>query len=503
MAGRPLPGGDDMIGELGRLLSTALSRDGAILDQWAGRTPFNVLRAQAANIRDRLLAGRLYPDEPVHVAIGNRATDIACILGVWEAGGVVVPFHTSALPATVNRLAAMTQARFVVDAGTVEELSTTPPSKRSLLRGAALVILTSGSTGMPKGVVLAHDRLNGKLDVLTRLLGFTAADHVVLPLQLTFIYGLWVALLTLSTGATLYLMPRFSPDSLRSYMDDGATVLAVVPSMLRTLLPDSTLFNKFPRLLLTGGETLGAHLRYAVRDIWPETNLVDLYGLTETGSCDFSLSSASAITAAGSIGFPTEGIKFRIADSEQGLAGIGELQICTPFGMLGYLDDPTLTSAAFADEFFRTGDLARVRPDGLVELVGRSKEIVSRGGNKIAPQEIDQILCSHPAVAGALSAGIPHPRLGETLYTIVVLKADTELTATELRHWLSERLERFKLPDTLSIEACLPVGSTGKASRALLREIAIARSEARELDPENGTGGVVGKASFCRDRRSG
>jgi long-chain acyl-CoA synthetase len=299
----------------------------------------------------------------------------------------------------------------------------------------------------------------------------------VLPLQLTFIYGLWVALLTLGAGATLSLMPRFTADSLPSCMDDGATALAVVPSMLRTLLSSDALFSKGPRLLLTGGETLGAHLRHAIRDLWPETNLVDLYGLTETGSCDFSLSSASAITSAGAIGFPTEGIKFRIAESEQGLSDIGELQICTPFGMLGYLDDPALTSAAFADEFFRTGDLARVRPDGFVELAGRSKEIVSRGGNKIAPQEVDHILCSHPAVAGALSAGVPHPRLGEAIYTVVVLKADTDLTVTELRHWLSERLERFKLPDTLSIEAFLPVGSTGKASRTLLREIAIARSE--------------------------
>ena len=472
-----------MTGGLGRLLRDALSRHGAILDGVGGGTPFDVLRAQAASIHGQLRAGGINPDEPVHVAIGNRAADLAALLGVWEAGGVAVPVHVSALPVTVARLSALSRARFAVDAGAVNELAEMAPPHRTLLKGAALVISTSGSTGLPKGVVIGHERLLGKLDVLDHLLCITPGDQVVMPLQLTFIFGMWVSLLTLRSGATLSLMPRLTADALPSHMKAGVTVLTMVPSMLRTLLSAGALIGKGPRLVLTGGEALGAHLRQAIRESWPETNLFDLYGLTETGSCDLCLSSASHTTADGSIGLPTEGVRFRIGGSEQGISGVGELQIYTPFGMLGYLDDPTLTTAAFSDEFFRTGDLARVRPDGFVELVGRSKEIVSRGGNKIAPQEIDHLLCSHPAVAGALSAGVPHPRLGEALYTIVVLKADVDLTITELRQWLSERLERFKLPDTLSLEASLPTGSTGKASRVLLREMAITRSKIGQRFP--------------------
>jgi len=143
--------------------------------------------------------------------------------------------------------------------------------------------------------------------------------------------------------------------------------------------------------------------------------------------------------------------------------------------MLGYLDDPELTDASVKDGFFLTGDIARIRPDGFVELVGRSKEIVSRGANKIAPQEIDDLLCSHPGVVAALSAGVPHPRLGEALYTVVVPGNDVTLAPQDLRQWLAERLERFKIPDVISIEDTLPTGSTGKASRALLRDLAIAR----------------------------
>ena len=105
------------------------------------------------------------------------------------------------------------------------------------------------------------------------------------------------------------------------------------------------------------------------------------------------------------------------------IAADGELQIRTPFGMLGYLDNPSPTAASFQDGYFRTGDLARTRPDSRVELTGRSKDIVSRGGMKIAPLEIDNLLCEHPAVAAALCVGVPDERLGETIHAAIVVHA--------------------------------------------------------------------------------
>jgi acyl-CoA synthetase (AMP-forming)/AMP-acid ligase II len=134
--------------------------------------------------------------------------------------------------------------------------------------------------------------------------------------------------------------------------------------------------------------------------------------------------------------------------------------------MLGYLDDEPLTASAFSGGFFRTGDIARLRPDGRVELVGRSKEIIVRGGNKIAPLEIDNLLCAHPEIAGALCAGVPDPRLGEAIHAVVVLKPGSRLTGEALRRWASERTERYKVPDAIHVREALPVGNTGKASRS-------------------------------------
>jgi long-chain acyl-CoA synthetase len=136
--------------------------------------------------------------------------------------------------------------------------------------------------------------------------------------------------------------------------------------------------------------------------------------------------------------------------------------------MLGYLDDEALTVASFSEGYFRTGDLARMRPDGRVALVGRSKEIIVRGGNKIAPLEIDNLLGSHPGVAAALCAGVPDPRLGEAIHAVVVLKPGVELTGRALRQWALERIERYKVPDVIHIRDALPLGSTGKASRSAL-----------------------------------
>src|SRR5204862_6100843 len=127
------------------------------------------------------------------------------------------------------------------------------PPDRAVLRDAALVLLTSGSTGEPKGVVIGHRRLAGKLAVLDRLLEIRSNDVVLSPLHLTFIFGLWVSLLTLMKGAQLVLVPKFTGDAIGHGLA-GSTVLAGVPSMFRALLADSTVPAPNPRMVLTGGE---------------------------------------------------------------------------------------------------------------------------------------------------------------------------------------------------------------------------------------------------------
>jgi non-ribosomal peptide synthetase component E (peptide arylation enzyme) len=168
-------------------------------------------------------------------------------------------------------------------------------------------------------------------------------------------------------------------------------------------------------------------------------------------------------------------VEYRIVDANgrpvtSGTAG--ELCIKTPFGMLGYLDGPNLAAGSDRDGYLHTGDQARLRPDGRVEIVGRLKDIIARGGNKIAAAEIDALLARHPQVTGALCAGVPDVRLGEAIHAIVALVPGSRLTPQELRHWAAGQTEKFKVPDVIYIRNALPTGRTGKLNRAAVARLA-------------------------------
>lgn len=469
-----------MSGALAEILSDALKPAGRAIDSTSGETQrADSLLALADRVRNALAERHVAPDEPVHVSIGNRPADLGALLGVWQAGAVAVPIHASAAASTIARVQRISGAQFLLDGDRHAAIGAVPPPDRALLRDAALVIFTSGSTGEPKGAVIGHRRLADKLAVLDRLLSIAPNDVVLLPLQLTFIFGLWVSLLTLMKGARLILAPKFTEGAMARGLAE-ATVLAGVPSMFRTLLMHRDITAPKLRAMLSGGEVLAPALAQAMARFAPAA-IHDLYGLTETGSCDFHLDPADQPQGLGTIGYPTAGVTFRIARDGAAVAAgeTGELQIRTPFGMLGYLDDPALTAAAFDGGYFKTGDLARLTADGAVALIGRAKDIISRGGNKIAPLEIDNLLAEHPDIAAALCAGVADERLGEVIHAVVVPRAGARLNTGELRAWLLARTERFKVPDVFHVRDALPSGSSGKADRRAVALLAAQRSNRR------------------------
>jgi acyl-CoA synthetase (AMP-forming)/AMP-acid ligase II len=467
-----------MSGALAEILRDALKTAGHAVASTGGESQQgDSLLALAERVRRALADRNVAPHEPVHISIGNRPSDLGALLGIWQAGAVAVPIHALAAPSTIARVQRISRARFLIDGDRLDAIGDESPPDRALLRDAALVIFTSGSTGEPKGVVIGHRRLAEKLAVLDRLLNIAPNDVVLSPLQLVFIFGLWVSLLTLMKGARLILVPKFTADAMARGLAE-TTVLAGVPSMFRTLLtyPQITVPQVAApklRVMWSGGEVLAPALAHAMGRFAP-TAIHDLYGLTETGSCDFHLGPAGQPHGFGTIGHPTERVVFRIAKDGAAVAAgeTGELQIRTPFGMLGYLDNPALTEASFEGGYFKTGDLARLTADGAVALVGRAKDIISRGGNKIAPLEIDNLLAEHPDIVAALCAGVADERLGEVIHAVVVPRAGTHLDTSELRDWLLARTERFKVPDVFHVRDALPSGASGKADRRAVAQLA-------------------------------
>jgi long-chain acyl-CoA synthetase len=432
--------------------------------------------AGAHAVRESLQQARLLPNEAVHVRVSNQPHDLVAYLGVWLAGGVVVPVHRSSPPGAAAHVLTRTRARFEWDAG-LQVLADPPPQPRKILDGAALVVFTSGSSGMPKGAVLSHRAFAGKLAAIQRLLGFGAGERTLLVLNITFSFGIWVALLTLLHGGTLLPRERVSAAAfLDDLRDNAITRVAVVPTMMRSLIldvPPARLHfeGRDLRQVLIGGETLGKTLGEALRALFAPADLIDIYGLTETSTCDFFLMPADAERYAGCIGRPSPGVRYRIAQD-------GELWIASPYLMSGYLYEAALQPVR--EGWLATGDLAHEREAGVVEIGGRKKELIYRGGNKVAPQEIEFACSAHPKVAAAIAVGRPDERLGQRIHALIVPR-EPGLAPAELRSFLRDRLERYKQPDVLYFAAELPAGRTGKADRGRFAEM-LQRGELKAVE---------------------
>jgi long-chain acyl-CoA synthetase len=353
-----------------------------------------------------------------------------------------------------------------------------------MLEGGALVIFTSGSTGTPKGAVLSHAAFHGKLLQNQRLLQAGADTTTLLVLNDTFSFGIWVALMTLMQGGRVETVGRFEPRTFVEVLhEQGITFMGVVPTMIRSLfgtLDRDALIAAGRRIsaagrlqrVVIGGEPLGRQLSAELRDFIAPAELYDIYGLTETSTCDFVLLPKDYPAHPGSIGKPFDGIRCRVvaADGEACAPGVtGELQLQTPYIMSGYLGDDDLTRAAFTDGWFRTGDLATSDAQGFVDIVGRLKELIFRGGNKITPLEVERALLRCEGVAGALVTGMPDPILGQRIHALLVARPGVRLSAVALRQALSGHLERYKTPDAFYVADALPTGRTGKIDRGQLQ----------------------------------
>lgn len=450
---------------LGALLESALAQSPAVLEGYLGESLVGIdMVARANAIAKALRRFGVLQDELVLLLIRNQPLDIVGYLAIWLTGGVAVPVHAETLKENIEALRQRTGARFAIRSGEIEPWSSDAPRTRQELSGAAIVVFTSGSTGKPKGVIVGHQALYFKLGVLSKLLTLRASDLVVVPLQLTFIFGIWVTLLGLLAGSRIVLVSKFAADA--AALLPSATILAAVPTMLRAIRArEDAIVAPLLRKILTGGEPLGPSLATSLGVLFPSASIYDLFGLTETGSCDFCLGPAGQPHGLGTIGWPTEGVEYRIVAGAEHSPGVGELQIKTPSIMLGYLDEPEMTANALDASYFRTGDLARQREDGLVELIGRSKDIISRGGNKIAPLEIDHLFAQHTSVIAAISFGVADERLGEALHILIVKKPGCSETEQTMREWAAGRIEKFKLPDAIHFCDTLPLGNTGKADR--------------------------------------
>lgn len=443
------------------------------IEEAAATISYDQLHTRAASYAEMLQRAGVSQSEAVIVPVANCADDVARMFGAWLAGCVAVPVHPATAGDSLDKIRAKCRAKHMLLEGGVVTSNETYSDKPALLEGAGLVIFTSGSSGEPKGVVLRHDRQYKKLLSSQQMMQLSGLTRFYMPLQLTFIFGIWSVLLTLYVGGTVVTPGKFEP---RSALEDLAakriTDAAFVPTMLRLMLAETTSATKPSDVrITTAGEFMDPSLSQRIVDTMAG-GIISIYGLTETGAADFFRMPDKSHDLA--LGKTAQGVNVRI-QSVGDDAGAGELQIHSPNGMVGYLDAPELTKAAYQDEYLKTGDLARRRTDGEIEIVGRLKDLISRGAVKIAPAEIDAALATHPSIATAVSVGIPDPVVGERIHIAVVARQGANVTAEEIKEWALKALGRHKGPDEVHLFREMPMGRTGKSDRLAVREAILAR----------------------------
>jgi long-chain acyl-CoA synthetase len=345
----------------------------------------------------------------------------------------------------------------------------------------SLILYTSGSTGRPKGAVFSHGALTfANHSWAEPVMGLTSDDIVLVGVPLAHSLGLNGGLLgPLLTGSTVVILERFTPEAvLAAIKNQHVTVLPAVATIFRRLL-NAPAFAESDVSTLRLAVSGAAPCPWELAQEWKErtgTRIVRGYGMTELFR-PLSFRADDPSDAPNAVGKALPGVEIRLAlDTSPSGNDIGELWIKSPAMMDGYLDAPDETAEVISAGWFKTGDVATISPEGYVQIVGRVRERILRGGYSVFPQEIEAVLTSHPAVAEAAVVAVPDADLGEEVAAFVSLKPVANVTVEGLLAHCRDHLARYKYPRQLQILPELPKGPTGK----ILKSALIAQAQADE-----------------------
>ena len=351
------------------------------------------------------------------------------------------------------------------------------PFRRASEADVALVLHTSGSTGRPKRVPLAHANLAISARNVAGSYALTAHDVAMCVMPLFHVHGLVASTLaTFFSGGTVVVPAKFNPLSFwRIARDHGVTWYSAVPTIHQLLLAragDPTAGRKPSgteklRFIRSCSAALPPSVMQALETAFGAP-VLEAYGMTEAAHQMASNPLPPAERKPGSVGRGTN-VEVSIMDAEGAHVARGtqgEVVIKGPNVIQGYENNPDANAVSFVDGWFRTGDRGYIDEDGYLHLVARIKELINRGGEKISPREIDEVLLAHPAVKEAVAFGVPHGTWGEEVAAAVVV--DRAVSEDDLLAYCRERLAEFKRPKQIFITDAIPRTATGKIQRGVV-----------------------------------
>jgi oxalate---CoA ligase len=468
---------------------------------------YQQLHAQTLIVAQALAALNIHPQDPVAIALPNSPEMAVMFLAV-AAYATCAPlnpnyreaeyeFYLSDLQpkALIMQSGVAEAARKVAEmqkipiielspnleaAAGVFSLNFTPASTAQINPATpddiALILHTSGTTSRPKIVPLSHHNLCTSATNISQTLQLTASDCCLNVMPLFHIHGLIGCLLsTISTGASIICTPGFQAPNFLDWLEQlQPTWYSAVPTMHQMILErtkSTADFSHHLRLIRSSSASLPPQVIQELETTF-KVPVIEAYGMTEASHQMTSNPLPPSQRKPGSVGIP-QGLVVGIMDAVGNFLDMGEEGEVVIQGenvTKGYQNNPQANETAFTQGWFRTGDLGYLDGDGYLFLKGRIKEIINRGGEKISPREVDEVLLNHPAIKQVVTFAAPHTLLGEDVATAVVLYPEQRVTETDLKEFAAQFLADFKVPRVVIFLDEIPKGPTGKLQRIGLAE---------------------------------
>ncbi len=470
------------------------------------------LERGSAMMANLLASLALPPQSRVAVQVDKSVEALMLYLAVLRAGHVYLPLNTAYQEAEIAYFVGNAEpavvvcstrhfgwvARTAFNAGTKHVYTLDDDRTGTLLDRAAFhadrhepavvrpddlaaILYTSGTTGRSKGAMLTHRNLLSNAQVLHEAWGWKAgeggADTLIHALPIFHVHGLFVAMHgALLSGSRMIWFNRFDPKATVARLPE-ATVFMGVPTLYVRMLAEPGLTRAQcagMRLFVSGS----APLLIETFDAWTARTghtILERYGMSETIMLTSNpYDAAQGVRRGGTVGLPLPGVGLRIRDDKGRplrSGEIGHIEVKGPNVFKGYWRMPQKTADEFTtDLWFKTGDVGQQADDGVVTIVGRSKDLIISGGYNVYPAEIEGYINNLPGVAESAVIGVPHADFGEAVVAVVVPKADAALDGAALTGALKHTIAGFKVPKAVFIEAELPRNAMGKVQKNLLRE---------------------------------
>jgi len=370
---------------------------------------------------------------------------------------------------------------------TVEALLERPAENGALPTPAptdpAVIFFTSGSTGPAKGVTHSLESLGWVIASFAQRCEITVHDVILPGMSLSHIAGFLNTFMGLAAGARVIVTRGFTGRELLPLLrDHRPTVLNMLPAALFGLVRDHDAVREdfaSIRLCISGGDKVPADLRRAFTTL-AGSAIVEVYGVSETGNATLAL--PYTFDKMGSVGRPLAGYQLSIRDergNELPTGAQGSLWVKSPSNMIGYWNDPEATRATMKDGWLDTGDVMRLDDDGYFWFCGRHKQIIVHDGSNISPQEVEDALIDHPAIASAGVVGVRDLAHGENVCAFVTLKQGATPPAPHALIEFARARVGYKAPENLFVLAQMPLNTTGKVDRATLKKLAEERLSGR------------------------